>query len=103
MQRVTPYLTIDGRRLMHAEMTVNGGRIMLSDAFPEHRHCGPAEGAPRVVSIAPALDWPGHPDLRHAIAPVEQLARVVPELRPLFAQVVEDERIEHLQNVWHAV
>ena len=26
----------DGKRLMHAELALNGGRIMLSDEFTEH-------------------------------------------------------------------
>ena len=27
----------DGKRLMHSEITVNGGRIFVMDDFPEHR------------------------------------------------------------------
>src|SRR5262245_35127691 len=34
----------DGRRLMHADLTINGGTVMLSDEFPEHG--GPAAPAP---------------------------------------------------------
>lgn len=61
MSPVTPYLTVkgaadaidfykkafaatenvrmpaqDGKRLMHADITVNGGRILMSDEFPEY-------------------------------------------------------------------
>jgi uncharacterized glyoxalase superfamily protein PhnB len=28
----------DGRRLMHCHLTINGGSVMLSDAFPESGH-----------------------------------------------------------------
>lgn len=34
----------DGRRLMHADLTINGGTVMLSDEFPEHG--GPSAPAP---------------------------------------------------------
>ncbi|RYF94125.1 MAG: VOC family protein [Caulobacteraceae bacterium] len=30
--------TEDGKRVMHAQLTVNGGSIMLNDPFPEHGH-----------------------------------------------------------------
>jgi PhnB protein len=26
----------DGKRIMHAQMTINGGKLMLADDFPEH-------------------------------------------------------------------
>jgi len=28
----------DGRRLMHCHLEINGGSLMLADAFPEHDH-----------------------------------------------------------------
>lgn len=28
----------DGKRLIHAQLTVNGGSVMLNDPFPEHGH-----------------------------------------------------------------
>lgn len=28
----------DGKRLIHAQLTINGGSIMLNDPFPEHGH-----------------------------------------------------------------
>jgi PhnB protein len=40
----------DGKRLMHAELSFNGGTVMLSDDFPEHS----GVGAP----LAPSKDKP---------------------------------------------
>ncbi len=34
------HLADDGKRLMHAHLTVNGGSLMLSDGFPEYRDGG---------------------------------------------------------------
>lgn len=31
------HLADDGKRLMHASLEINGGRLMLSDDFPEYR------------------------------------------------------------------
>lgn len=31
----------DGKRLMHASLTINGGLVMLADTFPEHGDTGP--------------------------------------------------------------
>jgi PhnB protein len=28
----------DGKRVMHAQLTINGGSVMLNDPFPEHGH-----------------------------------------------------------------
>ena len=28
----------DGKRIMHAQLTINGGSVMLNDPFPEHGH-----------------------------------------------------------------
>lgn len=48
----------DGKRLIHAEVDINGGKVMLSDDFPEHAEmCGGAVALPSVdkpssVSIA---------------------------------------------------
>ena len=33
-------LADDGKRLMHAHLTVNGGSLMLNDDFPEYREGG---------------------------------------------------------------
>ena len=78
MPPVTPYLTVkgaaaaidfykkafgatenarmpaqDGKRLMHADITVNGGRILMSDEFPEHgAECGGVVRAPTASNPA---------------------------------------------------
>ncbi len=42
----------DGKRLMHADLTINGGTIMLSDEFPEHGGpSAPSNGSPPPVAI----------------------------------------------------
>lgn len=87
-QRITPYLTVkgaaeaiafyqnafgateqmrmpaeDGKRLMHACLSLNGGDLMLSDPFPEHDGCGgPAEGQAVPVAVALAFDTPAQVD-----------------------------------------
>ena len=91
MPPVTPYLTIkgaaealefykkafgatenvrlpaqDGKRLMHADMTINGGRILMSDWFEEYQQDGvvrapsPADLAP--VAVALHYTKPAHVD-----------------------------------------
>jgi PhnB protein len=77
MPPVTPYLTVkgaadaiefykkafgakenarlpaqDGKRLMHADITVNGGRILLSDEFPEHGQEHGTVHAPTASNLA---------------------------------------------------
>ena len=52
--------------------------------------------------IAGAAGRVEDPDPRHALAQVEQLAGIVARLLKLRAQVVEEQRIEHLQDVRHA-
>ena len=78
MPPVTPYLTVkgaadaiafyqkafgatenarmpaqDGKRLMHADITINGGRILMSDEFPEHgEECGGVVRAPTASNPA---------------------------------------------------
>jgi PhnB protein len=80
-QTITPYLTVrgaakaidfyvaafgatenarmpaeDGRRLMHACLTINGGNVMLSDEFPEFCEGGAlAPSAERPAGVAVAL------------------------------------------------
>lgn len=36
----------DGKRLLHAEMRVNGATVFMCDAFPEHRQDHAGRGAP---------------------------------------------------------
>lgn len=78
MPPITPYLTIkgaadaiefykeafgatenarlpaqDGKRLMHADITINGSRILMSDEFPEHgEEHGAAVRAPTSKNLA---------------------------------------------------
>jgi len=43
----------DGKRLMHADITINGGRILMSDEFPEHgEECGGVVRAPTASNPA---------------------------------------------------
>ena len=86
MSPVTPYLTVrgaadaiafytkafgatenarmpapDGKRLIHADITINGGRVLMSDEFPEHSNeCGGALFVPtpdKPVGVAIALHY----------------------------------------------
>lgn len=77
MSPVTPYLTVkgaadaiafyvkafgatenarmpaqDGKRLMHADITINGGRVLMSDEFPEHGEEHGAVHAPTAKNAA---------------------------------------------------
>jgi PhnB protein len=49
----------DGKRLMHADITVNGGRILLSDEFPEHTEHGAvhAPSPDHLAGVAVALHY----------------------------------------------
>lgn len=88
MQPITPYLTVkgadaaiafykqafgatenmrmaakDGKRLMHASLTINGGIVMLSDEFPEHGGPpAPAREKPAPVAVSIALAAPSDVD-----------------------------------------
>jgi PhnB protein len=88
MQPITPYLTVkgataaldfyqkafgasdifthaadDGKRLLHARMTINGGVIMLSDEFPEHGGTpAPTKEKPTSVAISVLFDKPAEVD-----------------------------------------
>jgi PhnB protein len=49
----------DGKRLMHADLTINGGSLFLCDEFPEHGgSSAPAPGSKPPVSVALALAAP---------------------------------------------
>lgn len=77
MSPVTPYLTVkgaadaidfykkafaatenvrlpaqDGKRLMHADITVNGGRVLMSDEFPEYGEEHGVVRAPTAKNLA---------------------------------------------------
>ena len=45
----------DGKRLLHAHLTINGGSLMLNDDFPEHHGGGPA-AAPSAVTLHLQVD-----------------------------------------------
>ena len=46
-------LSPDGLRIMHCELAINGGALMLSDAFPEFGFArSPLPGEPAMVSIS---------------------------------------------------
>jgi PhnB protein len=93
-QPITPYLTVrdaagaiafyqkafgatenmrmpaeDGKRLMHADLTINGGKIYLSDEFPEHDSvAAPAQGQRPPVAMALAFAQPAEVDAMFARA-----------------------------------
>ena len=53
----------DGKRLMHASLTIKGGSVMLSDEFPEHGGPpAPTLGNPAGIAVAVALDAPAEVD-----------------------------------------
>ena len=82
-QPITPYLTVrgaadaivlyskafgaientrlpaqDGKRLMHAELAINGGIVMLSDEFPEFsEHCALAPSPERPAGVAVSITY----------------------------------------------
>ncbi len=56
----------DGKRVMHAELAVNGGIVMLSDEFPEHVEHGavraPSPDNPAPVAVAMHFGAPAEVD-----------------------------------------
>jgi PhnB protein len=53
----------DGKRLMHADLTINGGTVMLSDEFPEHGGpSAPANGTQPPVAITIQYNKPADVD-----------------------------------------
>jgi PhnB protein len=90
MQPITPYLTVkgaaeaialyqkafgakentrmpaqDGKRLMHADLTINGGTVMLSDEFPEaceHSVLAPSVDKPAGVAVSITYRTPAEVD-----------------------------------------
>ena len=57
----------DGKRLMHAELSINGGIIMMSDEFPEYSsdQCAavPAPTADKPAGVAIALHFGTPPEV----------------------------------------
>ncbi len=48
---------LDGMRIMHCELVINGGSLMLSDAFPEFGNTRvPIPGEPVIASVS--LEYP---------------------------------------------
>jgi PhnB protein len=44
---------LDGMRVMHCELSINGGAVMLSDAFPEFGNArAPLPGEPVTMSVS---------------------------------------------------
>jgi len=61
----------DGTRLLHADLTINGGQLFLSDEFAEHGGPpAPQEGYPPAVAVTLAFDMPAQVDatFKQAIA-----------------------------------
>jgi uncharacterized glyoxalase superfamily protein PhnB len=54
----------DGKRVMHADLTINGGSLFLSDEFPEYDNgsAAPAPGGKSSVAVALALSAPADVD-----------------------------------------
>ena len=57
----------DGKRLMHACISINGAAVMLSDEFPEHAQCGgpveaPTKDKPPPVAIVIHYTTPAEVD-----------------------------------------
>jgi PhnB protein len=56
----------DGKRLMHADLTINGGTVMLSDEFPEYTEHGainaPSKDKPAPVAVALQFAKPAEVD-----------------------------------------
>lgn len=53
----------DGKRVMHAELAINGGTVMLSDEFPEYGGPpAPSESSPSPVAIAIQFAKPAEVD-----------------------------------------
>jgi PhnB protein len=57
----------DGKRVMHADLTINGGTLMLSDEFPEYAEHGgavlaPSQGKPAPVAVALHFATPAEVD-----------------------------------------
>ena len=53
----------DGKRLMHASLSIHGGTVMLSDEFPEHGGpAAPTPEKPASVSVSVSLGKPADVD-----------------------------------------
>ena len=53
----------DGKRLMHADIAINGGQVFLSDEFSEHGGpTAPTAAQPSAVAVVLAFDKPAQVD-----------------------------------------
>ena len=65
-EEATRQLADDGKRILHATLTINGGLIMLSDEFPEHGGGRSPEAlGDSPVSISLHFDTPAAVDETH--------------------------------------
>lgn len=54
---------LDGLRILHCELSINGAAVMLSDAFPEFGHTrAPLPGEAVTVSVSLEFATPGEVD-----------------------------------------
>ena len=55
----------DGKRLMHADLTINGGRVLMSDWFEEYQQDGAVDppSPAKLAPVAVALHYPKPADV----------------------------------------
>ena len=56
-ERISVMMAKDGKRVMHAELELNGGALKLSDSFPEMRGDMSAPGTAGAASVSIHLDF----------------------------------------------
>ena len=55
--------SLDGLRIMHCELSINGGTVFVADAFPEFGKArSPLPGEPVTASVSLEFDTPGKVD-----------------------------------------
>ena len=69
----------DGKRLLHAEMQINGSRVFIRDAFPEHQphHGGVRDASPKELGGTPVTLHLEVPDCDEAIRRVAEAGATV--------------------------
>ena len=65
--------SLDGLRIMHCELEINGGSVMLADMFPEFSQGArpPIPGEPSTMSVS--LEFPTRKDVDDTFAKATQL------------------------------
>lgn len=64
--------SLDGLRIMHCELEINGAAVMLSDAFPEFAHSRPPiPGEPATMSVS--VEFPSAKEVDETFARATQL------------------------------